>query len=484
MLRRNYFTDVLLLVLFFGTLYFIMLGNRPLFVPDEGRYAEIAREMALSNDFVTPHLNHIKYFEKPPLFYWLSTFAIKTLGLSVWSIRCVNALLAILGCLATYITARKLYDRRTGFMSAMVLGTSTLYFVMGHMISLDLPVTVFLSCCLYAFILAVQQPDGRARRLLIWLAAVAAALAVLTKGLIGIVFPAMIIGSWIILTKQWRLLTRLYLPSALIIFLLIAVPWHVLVNLRNPEFFYFYFIEQHILRYTSIEVGHYQPVWFFIPVFLAAFFPWILLLPTMLWRLRPRTTEWYFLLWAILVFAFFSFSKSKLIPYILPVIPPLAILMGRFIVSTYKNTATLVCAALAVWLLLLTLLSIAPLYDTRTIYPLTKRLKPRLTPTAEVITYNQYYQDLPFYLERRVSILNWKNELTYGMAHQDTRDWMINDGQFWQRWHSKQAVYVFISDEELAKLRKRFPHIKIYFLGQVWSNCLISNHNIVHKNEG
>src|SRR5262249_22217637 len=132
---------------------FILLGTRPLFIPDEGRYAEIAREMATSGDYITPYLNGIKYFEKPPLFYWLGAAAIKIGGLNLWFIRSINAFLGLLGCLFTYITARKIYDRLTGLLAALILGTSLLYFVMVHMVSMDLTVTIFLTISLYFYLL-------------------------------------------------------------------------------------------------------------------------------------------------------------------------------------------------------------------------------------------------------------------------------------------------------------------------------------------
>ncbi|TAK75988.1 MAG: phospholipid carrier-dependent glycosyltransferase, partial [Gammaproteobacteria bacterium] len=193
----SWWVDSLFLLFILGGLFFILLGVRPLFVPDEGRYAEIAREMTVTHDYVTPYLNGIKYFEKPALFYWLGAAAIKLGGLQLWSIRSVNAFISLLGCLLTYVTARKLYGRLTGLLAALILGTSTLYFVMTHMVSLDLPVTVFFTASLYAFLLAYPQPMGIKRRAYFWGAAAAAALAVLTKGLIGIVFPAMIIGAWL-----------------------------------------------------------------------------------------------------------------------------------------------------------------------------------------------------------------------------------------------------------------------------------------------
>lgn len=319
---KNQWTDSLLIMLVLGSLFFILLGDRPLFVPDEGRYAEIAREMVTSGDYITPHLNGVKYFEKPPLFYWLGAIAIKIGGASPFAIRCINALLGVFTCLITYLAGRKLHDRKTGLLAAFILGTSTLFFVMSRMISLDLPVTAFITLTLYAFLLANQQPPGSTRRSYLWAASAAAGLAVLTKGLIGIVFPVMIIGLWVICLGQWQRLKPLYLISCSAIFLFITAPWHMLVSHANPEFFYFYFIEQHFLRYTTVEVGHYQPIWFFIPAFILGFFPWVIFLPQawshlliQTWQHRKKyATELFYFIWIASIFLFFSFSKSKLIP--------------------------------------------------------------------------------------------------------------------------------------------------------------------------
>ncbi len=541
--------DTFFLLIVIGSLYFILLGNRPLFVPDEGRYAEIAREMVANNDYITPYLNGIKYFEKPVLFYWLQSGAIKLAGLTLFSLRMVNALLGVLGCLLTYFVARQRYGRLTGLLAALILGTSLLYFVMAHMISLDLPVTVTLSATLYAVLLGSQQPLGLNRRLYFLAAAAAAALAVLTKGLIGIVFPVMIVGLWLTLLGELRTLRHYYLGSSLLLFLLIAAPWHVLVQWRNPEFFYFYFIEQHFLRYTTKEIGHYQPVWFFIPTLILGFFPWIVFLPQAIvkawsWTFKERhhyRHELFFLIWAFTIFLFFSFSKSKLIPYILPLFPPLAILTARYLTTCLKQNSargiligdgfliafavlisftfyhflqttlfvniyaakmylTLAASLLLIgaliaffyafkslakslciifvttWLFLLLIIAAVPAIDTRSIRPLALQLKPLLKANDVVVTFNQYYQDLPFYLERRVSILNWRNELTFGMQQQDTHAWMLNDTQFWQAWHSKQRVFVIMSKEQYQELKHHHRQENFSVLGATINNVLLVNH--------
>lgn len=545
----SWWLDIFFLSLALGALFFILLGARPLFVPDEGRYAEIAREMVMTRDYVTPYLNSIKYFEKPALFYWLESAAIHLGGLNIWSLRSVNALLGLLGCILTYCTTRQLYDRTTGLFAAFILGTSLLYFVMVHMVSLDLPVTVFLSLTLYAFLLATQETSARTRRLFMWGAAIAAACAVMTKGLIGIVFPGMIIVAWLTFTNSWAQLKRLYLPSSILIFFLVAAPWHILVGQRNPEFYYFYFIRQHFLRYTMLKIGHYQPAWFFIPNLILGFFPWIVFLPVAIAKTLPRSwqqcqknkIELFFILWAALIFIFFSFSKSKLIPYILPVIPPLAILTAHYLRQAILNKSTLeikICYAcllifstliaavlfisphhiaipepktaaiflgfaatflmlgmivatyyafkqcihyavittiVTAWIFLSFFHAALPSMDTRTIRPLTTLLKPLLKPEDQVTAYNQYYQDLPFYLERRVNILNWKNELRLGMEYQDTSEWMIKDPVFIQRWDSQTRMFAIMGKEEYKNFQTKYPQRKAYWIGETLTNVLISN---------
>lgn len=534
-LTTSWWLDIALITAALSLLYFAFLGSRPLFVPDEGRYAEIAREMVESSNYVTPYLNGIKYFEKPILFYWLEAGMIKLGGLNLWSIRSINALLALFTIIATYSTFRVLFNRRVALLSSIILGTSLLYVTMAHMISLDLPVTCFISLSLYSYLLTTQSKNWPARRTLLWLSAAFAALAVLTKGLIGIVFPILIISSWLLYRRDCRGLKELFLPSSMLIFLIIVAPWHILVGLYNPEFYYYYFIEQHFLRYATIDVGHYQPAWYFIPVLMCGFFPWIVFLPQAIYNaVKLKMNDPYksfFVLWAGIIFIFFSFSNSKLIPYILPVLPPLAALVAIYIIDESNNPKKLRFAFLIFWLgaILLAMgsvyisLTISPqakyyfyaiaiilfcgasisffifkkrlafaltamsatiifsmilffagfsVLDNRSILPLATKIN---NTNDEVITYNQYYQDLPFYLKRKVSVLNWKNEFEFGMHHQYTHDWMIDDALFWQRYHSKRRVFVVISKSEYQQFLLRYPHEKSCILNKTSNTLLISN---------
>lgn len=547
--NQFYWPPLLIFVLCVAGLFFTLLGTRPLWVPDEGRYAEIIREMLVTQNFITPHLNGIKYFEKPILFYWLGYVVVKFAGLSIWSLRSINAFLAIGGCLMTYAVGCKWYTRQTGLLAASILATSVLYFAMAHVINLDLTVTFFLTACLYASLLAFEATGGKQCHYLL-LAAVASALAVLTKGLIGIFLPALIVGFWSLTTQRLKQLSPRYIATAALTFFAIVLPWHIIVSRENPEFFNFYFIQQHFLRYTTTSIGHTQPMWFFVPYLIIGFFPWIMFLPQTLFNTLSRFKhfhehykEFYLVCWIAIIFTFFSFSKSKLIPYILPIFPPLAlltahqlqrliqqkkclplqlsiaglILSGFFFLAFFSQlprwfslikiyqaqndlllgsgifllgncfafhysfrdlTKSLYLIVFSSGLFLLIVLSSIPWLDTKTVQPLAFLLKPYLQPHDEVITFNQYYQDLPFYLQRRITVLNWKNELSFGMLHQDTHEWMINDAAFWQRIQEKKRIFIFINKAEYPNLLQHSPHQTWYVLGRTPNTFLISTQEL------
>lgn len=574
--KKGWYLDLILLTLGISLLFGLLLGTRPLSVPDEARYAEIPREMLVLHDFVTPHLNGVKYFEKPPLFYWLQAGSIKLFNptittstmlsrpklpldfenacikgamknkISEWVVRLPNASVALLGCLLLYVAGRWLFDRRTALLSAIILASSLLYFALARMVTLDMTLSVCLSGSLLFFLMAVNNPPNQQRRFLFYGAYGFAALAVLTKGLIGLLFPTMIIGSWILLTNQWRLLREMVLPSGILLFLVIVLPWHILVQLKNPEFFQFYFIEQQFLRYSTLIAQRFQSNWFFIPIVMQGFLPWICFLGQAIITQCPRNREQlkkgnkhvFLLLWIGLIFLFFSFSHSKLIPYILPIFPALALLTGHYF-STHWRSPTLKWGYLAVpcaWIVLgmigflwlkmnqslylvesvtslllsgyvvfllggivaslcalqrksnyafgflvigsvisfLIFSSSIPKLDTRSIKPLAIVLNTLLQPGDKVVAYHEYYQDLPFYLNQRVLTVDVGGELTFGMQHQATRAWMLQDASFWPLWNSAQHVYVItnsIFEKEFGRSKNRF-----YLLVKTPRAILISNH--------
>ncbi|HMF52461.1 MAG TPA: phospholipid carrier-dependent glycosyltransferase [Candidatus Saccharimonadales bacterium] len=344
MARGNWGLDLLilsgLLVVFFG----FQLGERALWSPAEGRYSEVAREMVVSGDYVTPRLDGVKFFDKPPLFYWLQSLSIGAFGLNETALRLWPALFALVSCLGVYIGARKLFGRRSGWIAAVVLATSGLHYAMSRMANLDMILSALITCALLAFLLGAREAPGPRRRLAMWSFYIFSALAVLEKGLIGIVISALVIGTWIALLNDWKIISTIYLPTGCVLFLAIAAPWHLVVGWINPEFFGFYFVREHFQRFLYKD-GTFERPWSFVPVLLIGFFPWTLFLYQALrynlskaWRPRHGHREALFLaLWAGWVFLFFSLSSSKVIPYILPMFPPLAILLGRYFARSWTK---------------------------------------------------------------------------------------------------------------------------------------------------
>jgi 4-amino-4-deoxy-L-arabinose transferase-like glycosyltransferase len=359
--------DLLLLAAVFGALYFFMLGRAALGNPDEGRYAEIPREMAAAGDWVTPRLDGVAYFEKPPLMYWAVAACTAVLGPGEAALRTAPALFGLGGVLLAYAAGRRLYGRDAGLWSGLVLGTSVLYMALTRVLILDLAVAVLLSATLVCFILAVGEPPGARRRWLLYGLYAGAALATLTKGLIGVLLPGAVMFLWLLLLGQWRRLRPLHLPSGILIFLALGAPWHVLAAVRNPSWARFYFVYEQWQRFLTTH-GHdrYGPWFYFIPVVLLGLFPWTGFLPAALrdtlrggWAARrENAVAWFLVIWAGFIFLFFSASHSKLVPYIMPVFPPVAVLIGAWLARRLAGAAggslrpglrvfTLLCLVLA-----------------------------------------------------------------------------------------------------------------------------------------
>ncbi|GHV53524.1 glycosyl transferase [Synergistales bacterium] len=317
-------------------IYLSPLLTHPLFEPDEGRYAEIPREMIETGDYITPRLNYVKYFEKPVLLYWMNAASFKIFGMNEFAARFPCAALALAGIAAAALLGGYIFGGRAGLLSAVVLGTSLLYFAIGTINLTDMPVSCFITVAAASFYVAARS--GNRRWYLLFYAATA--LAVLTKGLIGIILPGGVAFWYIVLTKKWRLAQdALYLPG-IALFFIITVPWFYLVCKANPDFFRFFFIQEHFLRYATKMHGRYEPFWFFLPMIPAAILPWTGFALSLFGRgsvLRQpadkdaKDANVYLLLWFGVILLFFSLSSSKLVPYIVPCMPPLAILTAAAI---------------------------------------------------------------------------------------------------------------------------------------------------------
>ena len=336
--------------------------DRPLANPDEGRYSEISREMVASGDWVTPRLNGIKYFEKPPLQYWGSALALEAFGNEEFAARLYVALCGLATILLVAFTGFRLGAAELGLGATLALLASPYFMALGGIVTLDMGLTLWTTATLCAYLLAESAADPRSRRRWMVAAWAAMALAVLSKGLVGIVFPAAAIGTQCLVRRDLTPIARLEWSYGLVVFLAIAAPWFVAVSYANPEFAEFFFIHEHFTRFLTTEHRRGEPWWYFLPIFFAGFLPWMFALPAAIahaWRVDGRTDGAQPLRLAIVfaafVLAFFSASGSKLPAYILPAFPPLALVLGRYLADAPPRR-------LATWMMPVGFVAIAGAY--------------------------------------------------------------------------------------------------------------------------
>jgi len=326
---RPYYDHLILaaLVVVCYVFFFHALGAIGFIGPDEPRYAAIAREMLQTGDYVTPRLYGSAWFEKPVLMYWAAALGYKLFGINETGARFPAAFGASVCVFLVYWCGRKVWNRATGFVAALILASSIGCFAFARAASMDMPLTACLTMALVFFIAGINETTRRRRW---WFYAFygALGLGVLAKGPVALLLPALSLAGFVVLRGQWDE-WRTWHPRAMWIAPAVAAPWFALCAAVNGwPFVRTFFIAHNIERFTTAVFGHDRPVYFFAPVLLLLTFPWTFLFISALRRTFTRTDH-VLLWWTVVPFVFFSLSRSKLPGYILPMVPSIALLLAK-----------------------------------------------------------------------------------------------------------------------------------------------------------
>ncbi len=318
-----------LLLVLTAALLLLRLGTVPLLGPDEPRYVRVAVEMHRSGHWVTPTLGGEPWLEKPVLYYWLAGASFSVFGENEWAARLPSVLAALLLVGATALVGARLFGRSAGLHAGFALGTSVLFFAFGRAATMDMLLAAFTTLAIGFFGLGLL---GIAGRLAVPAAWVCMGVATLAKGPIGLLLPALVVAVYAIAARRLDPVRNALSPAGVALFLLVAAPWYVLVTLDQGRAFLDVFLLNHNLaRFTSTVHHHPGPVVYYLPVLLAGMFPWSGLALPAFARLKPgrHAADLFVLVWLLAPLVFFSAAGSKLPGYVLPCLPPLALLMGR-----------------------------------------------------------------------------------------------------------------------------------------------------------
>ncbi len=499
--------------------WFATMGWRPFLEPDEGRYAEIPREMSATGDWVTPRLNGVKYFEKPPLQYWATATLDSVFGPSQWSARFWSCALAFLCIPLAYGFARHLHGTEAaGIGAATILGMSPFVTIVGQLNLLDSGLAFFLTASMFAYLRARAEPPGSGteRR---WMLAtsVALGLAILSKGIVALVLGGGTLAVHMLVTGEVRSWRRWHLPVTLPALLLITVPWFVIVSLRNPEFPQFFFIHEHFARYLTDVSDRVQPWWYFVPMLLIGVLPFTASFVRSAqsgWRAglrNPANSDTVFLwIWCAFGLLFFSASHSKLPPYILPLMPALAVLIAPQVIARLSRiriaawtcfaVVALVATALFVlaqrnseavpeslamaalfavilagvgalawqrhWLIPIAsvvlafqalIVSYTALPPVRTAKPLLASVRSFIGPQTALFGVGQYRQSVPPYLGRTMRLALYRGELEFGLSQEDA-GYLATLEEFVRTWTAQTDAVAFVDPPIMKTLRaQRVP---------------------------
>lgn len=413
----------------------VTIGLRTLAVPDEGRYVGVAWSMLTSGDWLVPRLDGLPYFHKPPLFYWITAASLSLFGHHEWAARIAPLLGAAAGTTALYLFARRWWSQSVAKLTLVALVTQPLVFVGAQYANLDMLVAgcICATICAFAHAALLLAEGGDARRT-IAVGYVFTALGLLSKGLIGIVLPGMVLVAWLLLQRRPRLILSLLWWPGILLFLLVAGPWFVLMQREFSNFSYYFFYVQHFARYAEGGFNNQQPAYFYPVVLGALALPWSIWLVAGAFRrgapgdALQRGLRQLLWLWLVLITLFFSLPQSKLVGYIFPAAWPLALIAadgfarvapGARRLQLWRASAALAvagCLAAVAWG------TLKPLHSLR---PIGEMLAREAAPGDRIVFLGGYYFDLPFYARMRApaivvdqwddaqltSVDNWRKEL-------------------------------------------------------------------------
>jgi 4-amino-4-deoxy-L-arabinose transferase len=366
----------------FLVVYILLLGTHPLTIPSEARYAEIPREILASNEWIVPHLNGMRYFEKTPLGYWLEASAMKVFGENLFANRLPTALAAGFAAWWIFLLIRRFGKTTQPILGSFIYLTFLLVFLLGITNVLDGMLTAFLTAAVASFFIASQAKDKKERNKYLFLLGIFCGLAFLIKGFLAFVVPFIVIIAFMLWEKRAKdILSWSILP--IISILLVSAPWGIAIHLKESDFWNYFFWIEHINRFMGGESAqHKESIWYFIPVLLVGAFPWTFLIPAALSNLKSKLLSEplyrFSLLWFALPFMFFSLSTGKLAPYILPCFAPLAILLSEGLANysptksqTWGMIVGLMITVLGILVLIsmqLNLFDLKPIYQTEELY--------------------------------------------------------------------------------------------------------------------
>lgn len=321
----------LYLVLVYVLVYLLPLGARPVIIPDEARYAEIPREMLISGNWVSPHLNGLRYFEKPVLGYWATAVSLKLFGENAFAMRLPSALAAGLSAFVIFLLLRRFSSNKdTALPGAAVYLSMLGVFLIGTINILDSLFSFLLTAAFAAFYFAHREQDPGTRLKWLLLLGAFCGAAFLSKGFLAFVLLGIVIVPFVIWEGRWReLFSRGWIPVLAV--LAVVAPWAIMIHSQEPEYWHYFIWEEHIKRFAADDAQHSEPFWYYLAFLPLLATPWIFLLPSAFQGMRRSDQDAsftrYVMLWLLLPLLFFSLSRGKLPTYILPCLAPLAILI-------------------------------------------------------------------------------------------------------------------------------------------------------------